>query len=72
MGQVLLEEVRENNRLLRALLALYVKDYEKRPGGEDKQRVELLLAAAGLGYQDIALLLNKKPDAVRMLIKRNS
>ena len=54
-----------DNALLRAVALLLIADYE---GGE---RLELLLARAGLGYQEIAELVNKKPDAVRMLLKRH-
>lgn len=60
----------ENNRLLWALLRLYVQNREEQ--GETKsRRIELVLADAGLTYQDIAMLLNKKPDAVRMMLARN-
>lgn len=64
----LMEEVQKNSRLLQAVLMLQVRDYQKKGGSE---RIELLLAASGLGYQDIAEVLGKKPDAVRMLLKRN-
>lgn len=61
-------ELQKNNRLLRALLTLHMEDYGSKEGAE---RQELVLARAGLGYQDIAEILNKKPDAVRMFLKRN-
>jgi DNA-directed RNA polymerase specialized sigma24 family protein len=60
----------ENNRLLRALLWLYVQDYEGQ-GRPKERRTELVLAEAGLTYQDIATLLDKRPDAVRMMLARN-
>lgn len=61
-------ELQRNNRLLQALLALHMEAYGSKEGAE---RQELVLARAGLGYQDIAEILNKKPDAVRMFLKRN-
>ena len=64
----LIEEVQKNSRLLQAVLMLQTREYQKEGGSE---RIELLLAASGLGYQDIATVLNKKPDAVRMWLARN-
>lgn len=60
----------ETNQLLRAVIALLVHEYESNPINNG-QKIELLLAASGLGYQEIASILGKKPDAVRMLLKRN-
>lgn len=57
-----------DNRLLRALLFFKVEEYQQQGGQE---RPELLLARAGLEYQEIADILDKKPDAVRMYLKRN-
>jgi DNA-directed RNA polymerase specialized sigma24 family protein len=57
--------------LLRAILALLVDDREShaadRPG---QAKTEVLLADAGLGAGDIAVLLNKKPEAVRKALSR--
>jgi DNA-directed RNA polymerase specialized sigma24 family protein len=64
----LVSEIQKNNRLLQAVIGLLALDYEK--SGRD-ERIELVLAASGLGYQEIATALGKKPDAVRMLLKRN-
>lgn len=61
-------ELAKNSQLLRAVLQLLILDYERQGSGE---RIELVLAASGLGYQEIADLLGKKPDAVRMLLKRS-
>lgn len=69
INEQLLEETRKNNRLLIATLALLAQEYELRPG--ESTKIELLLAAKGLGYQDIAVILDKKPDAVRMMLARN-
>lgn len=63
----LVEEVQKNSRLLQAVLGLLARDYQERHPNE---RIELTLAASGLGYQEIADALGKKPDAVRMLLKR--
>lgn len=57
----------QNNRLLLALLQLWVQDQQ--PLAEP-ERMEYRLAEAGLTYHEIAQLLGKKPDAVRMLLKR--
>ena len=64
----LTEEVQKSNRLLKAVLLLSVREYQQQ--GDSSEKIELLLAASGLGYQDIAEILGKKPDAVRMLLKR--
>jgi DNA-directed RNA polymerase specialized sigma24 family protein len=57
---------------LRALVALLSADRdeasETRP---DLARSELVLARAGFGYQAIARLTGKKPEAVRSLLRRN-
>lgn len=60
-------DTQKNARLLQAILFLQLDNYVRQGGAE---KPELLLARAGLGYQDIAELLGKKPDAVRMLLKR--
>jgi DNA-directed RNA polymerase specialized sigma24 family protein len=57
-------ELEKNNRLLMASLALQAAGYK----GE--VRIEYVLAEQGLNYQEIAQILGKKPDAVRMLLKR--
>ena len=54
--------------LLIAIAALLAATYEEPAGGPS---VETLLAGSGLGYRDIAHILGKKPDAVRMKLKRN-
>jgi DNA-directed RNA polymerase specialized sigma24 family protein len=70
MNNSLFDEVQSNNRLLKAVLQLLLQDYRQR-AGEGSVRPELLLTAYGLNYQEVAEIVNKKPDAVRMLIKRN-
>lgn len=62
--------VQENNRLLKAAVGLLAQDYDRRAGAES-ERIELVLAATGLGYKEIAAVLGKKPDAVRMMLARN-
>ena len=63
----LISEVQRNSRLLQGVIGLLALDYEK---NDKSERIELILAASGLGYKDIADALGKKPDAVRMLLKR--
>ena len=70
INEQLLIEIQRNNQLLTAAVTLLAQEYELRPGGNDR-RIELVLATSGLGYQDIATVLNKKPDAVRMWLARN-
>lgn len=55
----------QNNRLLKAVVGLLAAQ------NASQERIELVLAAYGLTYVDIAEVLGKKPDAVRMLLKRN-
>ena len=70
MNESLMDELQKNNRLLKTVLQLMLLDYQQR-AGESAPRPELLLTAYGLSYQEVAELVNKKPDAVRMLVKRN-
>ena len=57
--------------LLKALLTLQIDNREQQIRHDDARlRTELLLADSGLSYQDIAALMNKKPDAVRMMVTR--
>jgi DNA-directed RNA polymerase specialized sigma24 family protein len=57
--------------LLRAMLALMVDEREARAADRPNQaKTEVLLADAGLGTADIAALLSKQPDAVRMTLSR--
>lgn len=58
-------ELERQNSYLRAIIALLARQ----TSGGDK--VELLLAEFGLGNQDIGRIVGKKPDAVRMLLKRS-
>jgi hypothetical protein len=65
------EEVAELS-VLRAILALLI-DQRARDvmGSTSVQPVETILAAAGLEYRVIADLVGKKPDAVRMMLRRS-
>lgn len=56
--------------LLLAIVTLLV-DQRERSSDSDSVKTEVLLAGAGLSYQQIAPMVNKKPDAVRMLIARS-
>jgi hypothetical protein len=56
--------------LLLAIVTLLV-DQRERDGDSNSVKTEVLLAGAGLSYQQIAPMVNKKPDAVRMLIARS-
>lgn len=62
--------LQENNRLLRAAVGLLAQEYDH-SAGSDSERIELVLAASGLGYKEIAAVLGKRPDAVRMMLARN-
>ncbi len=57
--------------LLLAMLTLMIDERERVAGGNPGQvKTELLLASAGLPYQQIAAMMNKNPDAVRMMLTR--
>ncbi|MEN3282730.1 MAG: hypothetical protein V7607_3870 [Solirubrobacteraceae bacterium] len=58
---------------LAGLLRLAVAEREERLDHDaDPKRTEVLLDEAGLTYAQIAEVTGKKPDAVRMAIKRAS
>jgi hypothetical protein len=57
-------------RLLIAILSLLTKIHESKL--KKNQRIEFELADLDLYYQEIAAILGKQPDAVRMLLKRNN
>jgi DNA-directed RNA polymerase specialized sigma24 family protein len=58
---------------LRGLLRLAVAEREERLERDaEPRRTEVLLDEAGLTYAQIAEVTGKKPDAVRMAIKRAS
>ena len=57
------------NVALRAIFSVLAAQREQSLP-EGGLRTELLLADAGIDYKDIAVLLGRKPDAVRMLISR--
>jgi hypothetical protein len=59
--------------VLRGILALLVEEREARlkvSETKDARKIELLLADAGMPTNEIAAVTGKKPDAVRMAIKR--
>ncbi len=58
--------------LLLALLTLQIEDREAKGLDLDRTKTEVLLASAGLTYQQIAAMMNKNPDAVRMMLSRTS
>jgi DNA-directed RNA polymerase specialized sigma24 family protein len=60
----------KSEALLLAIVTLLV-DQRERNSDSDSIKTEVLLAGAGLSYQQIAPMVNKKPDAVRMLIARS-
>jgi DNA-directed RNA polymerase specialized sigma24 family protein len=59
----------ETDPALLALVALLAADRSERDP-EPQLSTELVLASAGLSHQQIAAILGKKPDAVRMKISR--
>lgn len=72
-GQITDDNTTPGETIARAILALLVEEREERlkaAGMKDAQKVEILLANAGLGNDDIAAITGKKPDAVRMAISR--
>ena len=53
------------------ILAVLVDEREARLGeGYEVRKTEVLLSEAGLSYDEIAALLNKNKDAVRMAVSR--
>ena len=56
--------------LLLALLTLQIDEREKNGVADDRLKTEILLSKAGLSYQQIAAMMNKNPDAVRMMLAR--
>lgn len=59
--------------LLLAMLTLMIDERERAAAGNPGQvKTELLLAGADLSYQQIAAMMNKSPDAVRMMLARMS
>jgi DNA-directed RNA polymerase specialized sigma24 family protein len=65
------EPTEEITKLLRALLMLAIDEREARmetmPG---RQKIEVLLDAAGLDSSEIAALTGKQPGSVRMTLSR--
>ena len=56
---------------LAGLLALLVDEREERvKGDKDARKTEILLADAGLSIEDIAAVMGKNYDAVRVAINR--
>jgi DNA-directed RNA polymerase specialized sigma24 family protein len=55
--------------LLLALVALEI-DRREREQADGQVKTELLLSGAGLGYQQVAKIMGKSADAVRMTISR--
>lgn len=56
---------------LAGILALLVEEREQRvEGNKDVTKIEVLLARAGLSYEDIATVTGKKADTVRVAIHR--
>jgi DNA-directed RNA polymerase specialized sigma24 family protein len=54
------------------ILAILVDEREARiADGYEATKTEALLSKAGLSYDEIAALLNKKKDAVRMTVTRS-
>lgn len=58
--------------LLLGLLTLQIEEREAKGFDLNRTKTEILLASAGLTYQQIAAMMNKNPDAVRMMLVRNT
>lgn len=57
--------------LLLAMLTLMIDERERAAqGNAGLVKTEVLLAGAGLGYRQIAGMMGKSPDAVRMMLAR--
>lgn len=63
------EEAPKTDRALQGILALMVADRAERDP-EPEVPTELVLDAAGLPHSEIAAMMGKKPDAVRMKVTR--
>ncbi len=58
-------------KAMAGILALMIEEREERVSGDkDATKIEVLLNRAGLSNEDIAAVTGKKPDAVRMAIRR--
>lgn len=58
-------------KAMAGVLALMVEEREARLGSDGNAvKTEVLLAQAGLSNEEIATVMGKKPDAVRMAIQR--
>lgn len=68
--QINLAENLSTEGLLLALLTLQIDEREKNGVADDRLKTEILLSKAGLSYQQIAAMMNKNPDAVRMMLAR--
>lgn len=61
----------EAEKALAGILALLVEDRERRVGGDkEATKIEVLLASAGLSYEDIAAVTAKNEGAIRKAIQR--
>lgn len=60
--------VPSDSGLLLAIAALLAKSYQ--PNERDPRPAEQVLADAGLSYADIAAIVGKQPDAVRVALAR--
>lgn len=59
--------------LLLAMLTLMIDERERAAQGNSSlAKTEVLLSGAGLGYRQIAGMMGKSPDAVRMMLARIS
>jgi DNA-directed RNA polymerase specialized sigma24 family protein len=56
--------------LLLAIAALLARQFDVERENANSPSAEAVLSDAGLSYKDIALLVGKQPDAVRMNVTR--
>lgn len=65
-----MSDPRQNEQVVRLLRAVVILMSEALSATEGAPKPEPLLHRAGLGHSEIAELLDKNPDAVRMAISR--
>ncbi len=55
---------------LSAILALMIEERERKSNNQDKEKIEVILKRLGLSTNEIAVLLQKNPGAVKKSLQR--